>query len=60
MNEHADHRVTAMVMQRTLCSVELVSGDWQPDWQTEIMSSAEVDESTLYCDTCNKRVERNN
>jgi hypothetical protein len=60
MNEHEDHSVMAMVMQKTLCSVELVSGDWQPDWETEIVESAEVDEDTLFCDTCNKKVERSN
>ena len=60
MNNHADHSVMAMVTQETYCSVEYVSGDWQPDWHAEIMKSATVDEDTLFCKTCDTKIEGSN
>jgi hypothetical protein len=61
MNKHAaDHSVMAMVTQETLCSMKYANGDWQPDWETEIVESVEVDKDTLFCETCNEKIEGGN
>lgn len=56
--KHDGHTVMAGVTQWTYCSVvEIEPGVWSPDWHKEIVESVEVDESTIWCETCNQQVE---
>ena len=57
VEEHEEHNVKASVHQWTYCSMEWGPGGWEPDWQNELVESIEVDEDTLWCDTCGEKVE---
>ena len=58
MSDHKGHTVVATVEQVTHCSMEWHDDEgWRPNWQSEVVESVDVDESTLFCKTCDQLFE---